>query len=228
MPPEFHRALIGECARNHHDNDPGLDELSGDGSTSEIFASLPRFRPPWTDAAFWCCPRKEFIKRRRGRPMTVSSSQVDFFYRAYQYQGFPLRGRVIIFWFSVVSRAAFQRLREYGPASLSSIDANTPALLVGIDSQLRAVPEMMHDAFSNSEETPILPEEGERVARELRAAKYMECETGNVDHLRAVIQEALRLGWNDAQERMTGTFWIYRAKKWLTSKWSSLVGIHRL
>lgn len=119
---------------------------------------------------------------------------------------------VVILYFSVVSRASFQEVREASQTVFSkpkqramAFESEYPKsvlLLVGYQTQSRSDPETMHQMFSTPGGGPILPEEGERVAREMGAAKYMECETGNPDHLYAVLREVCGLSSSLAARTM--------------------------
>ncbi|KZS94971.1 hypothetical protein SISNIDRAFT_484483 [Sistotremastrum niveocremeum HHB9708] len=199
----------------------GLRPLTVDGTDRNIKFDLS------------CCPRKECVETRWGRPMRVPRSQASFYYYTI-HRLFALKTIVVVLNFSVISRTSIQEMKEtwedryfHLTQFFSSSERAKPILLlVGSETQLRSDPEIMHKALSTPGEGPILPEEGERVAREIGAARYMECETGNVDHLNAILQETMRLGWNLAQDRMTDTL-IYRAEKWLTAKWSTFKGSDR-
>ncbi|KZS94968.1 hypothetical protein SISNIDRAFT_484481 [Sistotremastrum niveocremeum HHB9708] len=96
-------------------------------------------------------------------------------------------------------------------------------VLVGHHTQSRSDSEIMHKAFTNGrgETGPILPEEGERAAREMGAVKYMECDTGNAVHLNYIIREVLRIGWNDVQVQLAGSS-LYRTVHRYASRRSAI------
>eukprot|EP01120_Amphizonella_sp_Union-15-10_P007803 TRINITY_DN267_c1_g1_i1.p1 TRINITY_DN267_c1_g1~~TRINITY_DN267_c1_g1_i1.p1 ORF type:complete len:226 (-),score=52.30 TRINITY_DN267_c1_g1_i1:135-812(-) len=64
-----------------------------------------------------------------------------------------------------------------------------PIILVGTKSDLRDKPE----AQKNSKEKPVPKDDGEQLAREIHAAKYMECSALTQDGLADVFMEAVKI-----------------------------------
>lgn len=96
--------------------------------------------------------------------------------------------------FSVKSRRSFTEMqdKERGLLSRRARRAlgNSPILLVGLGIEVRANPETAHLLYgSDGSEGPVLPEEGERLAGELGAARYMECSVLELDEVDTVLQE---------------------------------------
>ncbi|KZT39033.1 hypothetical protein SISSUDRAFT_1004126 [Sistotremastrum suecicum HHB10207 ss-3] len=107
---------------------------------------------------------------------------------------------VIIICVSVRSRPSFQEIkRSWGPPSSTfkrfrRAWDKTPMILVGTDIESRADPEIVHGLFMNgNREGPVLHEEGERLAKEIGASKYLECSLGDRGQVKQVFEEAFRL-----------------------------------
>ncbi|KZS94978.1 hypothetical protein SISNIDRAFT_409509, partial [Sistotremastrum niveocremeum HHB9708] len=109
---------------------------------------------------------------------------------------------VIILCFSVTSRSSFNEVKRYSHnwwhrliPKISSLSRSrkysaAPILLVGLGTQLRSDPEVVHQLFSTGDcKGPVLPEEGERLARKIHAEKYMECSSTDEDAIDVVFQE---------------------------------------
>lgn len=75
------------------------------------------------------------------------------------------------------------------PAFILRRFTRTATLLVGCGTELRSDPELMHHAVSSGAGPPLLSEEGEILAQEMGASRYMECLAGNKDHLELVLRE---------------------------------------
>ncbi|KZT32510.1 hypothetical protein SISSUDRAFT_1055422 [Sistotremastrum suecicum HHB10207 ss-3] len=106
---------------------------------------------------------------------------------------------VAIFCFSVVSRRQLREIISRGVREQmrwGKKHANIRGLLVGIDIEKRSDPDVVHRLYAEGDKSgPVLPEEGERVARQLDSEgpmKYMECSLDHVEQVRAVLHEAIR------------------------------------
>ena len=101
----------------------------------------------------------------------------DYLYsRKGMYRHFTREGSepgVVMMLFSVVSRATLEEVKKkWVPEIKSHKPTSLPFMLVGIQTELRDEGE---DKCKDQRETPISTEEGERVARSLGAACYVEC-----------------------------------------------------
>ncbi|KZT33662.1 hypothetical protein SISSUDRAFT_1088412 [Sistotremastrum suecicum HHB10207 ss-3] len=204
----------------------GIGQISKPIFSREVrldLASSPEFA-----FEIWCCPRKEFIRSRWGRPSRIQDNHANLYYCVNKSESEV--NSSLSFHFDVASRESFNALRRWWRSmrpyfkQIPRLNGYglPPTLLVGHATQTRSNPEIMHEILSRDEEGPVLPEEGEQAARRMEAVKYMECETGNADHLKAIIQEAMRVGWNHRQLDLTDTF-IYRTERWCAMKWSSFL-----
>jgi hypothetical protein len=76
--------------------------------------------------------------------------------------------------FSVVSPASFENVREKWVPEITHHCPNTPFLLVGIQQDLRDDPATLGKLQRNRQK-PVTVAEGERLAAQLGAVKYVEC-----------------------------------------------------
>lgn len=77
-----------------------------------------------------------------------------------------------------------------------------PTILLGLDIESRSKPEVVHKLFlepslSTGKVGPVIPEEGERLAQEIGAAKYMECLVIDKAQVEAVFQEVGSLAFHE-------------------------------
>ncbi|KZT31738.1 hypothetical protein SISSUDRAFT_1056307 [Sistotremastrum suecicum HHB10207 ss-3] len=179
----------------------------------------------------WCCPPKAVLKSRRGKAAKLEGIPPEFdYYLSYVGSGgsYSLSHSAILC-FDVTSRlsleAAQAQWAEERPSTrrqgLGASDRNTlPVVVVDFGIELRSDPEIMHQVLtSNNNDGPVLPEEGELLARRMGASKYIECSEDDPQQLDGVLREAMRLGWNHQRRRFEGSA-IDRARRRLTTMWS--------
>ena len=81
---------------------------------------------------------------------------------------------VFLVCFSVVTPASFENVKEKWVPEITHHCPKTPFLLVGTQVDLRDDAAII-EKLSKTKHRPITVEQGEKLARELRAVKYVEC-----------------------------------------------------
>lgn len=92
--------------------------------------------------------------------------------------------------FSVAAPASFENVREKWLPEVRHYCPGVPSLIVGTQVDLRNDPAVIQK-LARSKLRPITPEQGERLARELGAVKYVECSALTQRGLKAVFDEAI-------------------------------------
>lgn len=111
---------------------------------------------------------------------------------------------VNIICFSVLSRFEFRNIQfdEKRRSSWARVGGRLrPTILVGMDIEQRSNPEEVHRLLQEQPLSgglyegrvgPVLPEEGEMIAQEIGAAKYMECSLADKEQVKAIFHEVRR------------------------------------
>uniref|UniRef100_A0A672JF44 Cell division control protein 42 homolog n=1 Tax=Salarias fasciatus TaxID=181472 RepID=A0A672JF44_SALFA len=81
---------------------------------------------------------------------------------------------VFLVCFSVVSPSSFENVKEKWVPEITHHCPKTPFLLVGTQIDLRDDPSTVEKLAKNKQK-PITPETAEKLARDLKAVKYVEC-----------------------------------------------------
>ncbi|OWA55091.1 Cdc42-like protein [Hypsibius exemplaris] len=81
---------------------------------------------------------------------------------------------VVLVCFSVVFPPSFENVKEKWVPEMTLHCRNTPFLLVGTQIDVRNDPSTVEKLAKNRQQ-PISSEQGEKLAKELRAVKYVEC-----------------------------------------------------
>uniref|UniRef100_A0A8C6XPH5 Cell division control protein 42 homolog n=1 Tax=Naja naja TaxID=35670 RepID=A0A8C6XPH5_NAJNA len=81
---------------------------------------------------------------------------------------------VFLVCFSVVSPSSFENVKEKWVPEITHHCPKTPFLLVGTQIDLRDDPSTIEKLAKNKQK-PITPEAAEKLARDLKAVKYVEC-----------------------------------------------------
>ncbi|KAK3089034.1 hypothetical protein FSP39_000282 [Pinctada imbricata] len=97
---------------------------------------------------------------------------------------------VFLVCFSVVSPASFENVREKWVPEITHHCQKTPFLLVGTQLDLRDDATTI-DKLAKNKQKPITTEQGEKLARELRAVKFVECSALTQKGLKNVFDEAI-------------------------------------
>uniref|UniRef100_A0A3P8WMA4 Cell division control protein 42 homolog n=1 Tax=Cynoglossus semilaevis TaxID=244447 RepID=A0A3P8WMA4_CYNSE len=97
---------------------------------------------------------------------------------------------VFLVCFSVVSPSSFENVREKWVPEISHHCPRTPFLLVGTQMDLRDDSNTLEKLAKNKQRA-LTCESGEKLARELRAVKYVECSALTQRGLKNVFDEAI-------------------------------------
>ena len=93
--------------------------------------------------------------------------------------------------FSVAEPASFRRVKEYWFPEIKHHCPNTPFILLGTKVDLRGDRATL-DMLTKKQEEVVSKEEGKRMAKSLKAAKYLECSALTRVGLKHVFDEAIR------------------------------------
>jgi len=96
---------------------------------------------------------------------------------------------VFLVCFSVTSPASFENVKEKWFPEVHHHCPGVPCLIVGTQVDLREDPQVM-EKLQRQKQRPVAPEQGERLARELGAVKYVECSALTQKGLKNVFDEA--------------------------------------
>jgi cell division control protein 42 len=99
--------------------------------------------------------------------------------------------------FSVTSPASFENVREKWFPEVHHHCPGVPCLIVGTQTDLREDPSV-REKLAKQKMTPVRKEDGERMAKELGAVKYVECSALTQYKLKDVFDEVSSptLMWN--------------------------------
>ena len=95
---------------------------------------------------------------------------------------------VFLVCFSVTSPASFENVKEKWFPEVHHHCPGVPCLIVGTQIDLRDDPQVL-EKLSRSKQRPVTSEQGERLARELGAIKYVECSALTQKGLKNVFDE---------------------------------------
>jgi len=97
---------------------------------------------------------------------------------------------VFLVCYSVVSPSSFENVKEKWVPEISHHCQKTPFLLVGTQIDLREDVATI-DKLAKNKQKPLSNEAGEKLAKELRAVKYVECSALTQQGLKIVFDEAI-------------------------------------
>jgi cell division control protein 42 len=97
---------------------------------------------------------------------------------------------VFLICFSVVHPASFENVKAKWYPEIRHHCPNTSFLLVGTQIDLRDNASTI-EALAKNKQKPVTTEQGERLAKELKAAKYVECSSMTQQGLKDVFDEAI-------------------------------------
>ncbi|KAJ2764064.1 GTPase Cdc42 [Coemansia nantahalensis] len=97
---------------------------------------------------------------------------------------------VFLVCFSVTSQASFENVKEKWFPEVLHHCPGVPCLIVGTQVDLREDP-AVDDRLKKNKQKPITIEQGEQLARELSAVKYVECSALTQKGLKNVFDEAI-------------------------------------
>ena len=95
---------------------------------------------------------------------------------------------VFLVCFSVTSPASFENVKEKWFPEVHHHCPGVPCLIVGTQIDLRDDPQVL-EKLARQKQRPVTPDQGERLARELGAVKYVECSALTQKGLKNVFDE---------------------------------------
>ena len=98
---------------------------------------------------------------------------------------------VFLVCFSVTSPPSFENVKEKWFPEVHHHCPGVPCLIVGTQVDLRDDPQVL-EKLARQKQRPIAPDQGERLARELGAVKYVECSALTQKGLKNVFDEVRR------------------------------------
>ncbi|KAJ1647650.1 GTP-binding protein Rho1 [Dispira simplex] len=98
---------------------------------------------------------------------------------------------VILICFAIDSPDSLDNVKEKWISEVLHFCPGLPILLVGCKKDLRNDPQAIAE-LAKINQVPVKSEEGERVAQEIGAVKYLECSAKNNDGVREVFEQATR------------------------------------
>jgi cell division control protein 42 len=106
--------------------------------------------------------------------------------------------------FSVTSPASFENVREKWFPEVHHHCPGVPCLIVGTQTDLREDPSV-REKLAKQKMTPVRKEDGERMAKELGAVKYVECSALTQYKLKDVFDEVSSptLMWSPKRRPLT-------------------------
>lgn len=99
---------------------------------------------------------------------------------------------VFLVCFSVTSPASFENVKEKWFPEVRHHCPGVPCLIVGTQIDLRDDPQVL-EKLARQKQRPVTPDQGERLARELGAVKYVECSALTQKGLKNVFDEVSRV-----------------------------------
>ncbi|ESX01016.1 hypothetical protein KL921_000276 [Ogataea angusta] len=97
---------------------------------------------------------------------------------------------VFLICFSVVVPSSFDNVREKWFPEVSHHAPQVPCLIVGTQIDLRKDPTALSNLMRQGQK-PITPQQGEKLAKDLKAVKYVECSALSQEGLKNVFDEAI-------------------------------------
>jgi cell division control protein 42 len=97
---------------------------------------------------------------------------------------------VFLVCFSVVSPPSFENVKEKWFPEIRHHCPNTPCIIVGTQMDLRDEKATL-DKLAKSKQRPIMPKDGEALANQLNAVKYIECSAFKQRNVKDVFDEAI-------------------------------------
>lgn len=100
---------------------------------------------------------------------------------------------MILICFSCVSPDSFDNVRTVWFPEVKKHVAKTPIVLCGLKTDLRTDNDTINKLKKEGQQ-PITKEEGEMLAKELKAAAYVECSAYTAENIQNVFQTAILVG----------------------------------
>jgi len=106
---------------------------------------------------------------------------------------------VFLVCFSVVVPSSYENVRDKWVPEIAHHCAKTPFLLVGTQLDLRDDPQQL-EKMSKNKQKPVQLQDGEKMAKELKAVKYLECSALTQKNLKTVFDEAILAALNPSTD----------------------------
>ena len=110
---------------------------------------------------------------------------------------------VFLVCFSVVSPSSYENAKEKWVPEIQSHCPKTPFLLVGTQMDLRDDAKTLEKLAKNKQK-PVSQEQGERLAKELKAVMFVECSALTQEGLKNVFDEAIMVALMPQEEKKKG------------------------
>ncbi|KAI1715782.1 ras family domain-containing protein [Ditylenchus destructor] len=102
---------------------------------------------------------------------------------------------VILICFSLVSPASFENVREKWVHEIRHYCKDVPYILIGTQVDLREDAATI-DMLAKNKQKPILTDQARKMAKEIKAAKYLECSALTQSGVKEVFDEVVRMALN--------------------------------
>ena len=109
---------------------------------------------------------------------------------------------VFLLCFSVVNPASSTNVVEKWMPELNHYSPHTPVILVGTQEDLRDDPNELH-RLSRNRQKPVSAEDGQKLAKKIRAATYVECSALTQRGLKNVFDEAILAAIDPPSKRVS-------------------------
>lgn len=103
---------------------------------------------------------------------------------------------VILVCFSCIAPDSFDNVKTVWVPEIKQHVAKTPIVLCGLKTDLRNDRETLEKLRKEGQQ-PVTKEQGEKLAKELKAVTYVECSAFTGDNLQNVFQTAILVGLNE-------------------------------
>jgi len=107
---------------------------------------------------------------------------------------------VFIICFALSSPASFESVKTKWHPEVTHFNPKTPIILVGTKLDMRDHPETIQ-SLKEAGMKPITFEQGDRLAKEINAAKYLECSAKTQKGLPIVFEEAVKAVFADQRDK---------------------------
>eukprot|EP01094_Clydonella_sp_ATCC50884_P017412 TRINITY_DN3026_c0_g1_i1.p1 TRINITY_DN3026_c0_g1~~TRINITY_DN3026_c0_g1_i1.p1 ORF type:complete len:199 (-),score=64.22 TRINITY_DN3026_c0_g1_i1:235-831(-) len=107
---------------------------------------------------------------------------------------------VFIICFALDSPASYENVKSKWHPEVTHFNPKTPIILVGTKIDLRDAPETIENLKANNQK-PVSTSDGDRLAKEIGAAKYLECSALTQKGLPLVFEEAVKAVFADQKDK---------------------------
>uniref|UniRef100_A0A4W6CNB0 Ras homolog family member G n=1 Tax=Lates calcarifer TaxID=8187 RepID=A0A4W6CNB0_LATCA len=116
------------------------------------------------------------------------------------------QANVIIICFSIADPTSYENVKRKWLREIKHHCPNVPILLLGTKSDLRDDQQIL-EKLKEQNQTTVTQEQGTTMAKQIKAVKYLECASINLDGVDEVFDEAIRAFRSHSQKSLfSGTF----------------------